>query len=250
MAKDQDKHLEEYLSGKDGISSLYAQRPPEEPSATVDESILQASRDAVSRKNPGTGPFSGHWQIPAALAAVLVLAVGITLTFEKQPGDETYQVEQYSPDRSASETKLKKSSGKTPLQTESAPADSGSQSTRRDSGAEERNRIAPVAEPAPASSGQAASKSAPSAPAKAKLYEAPQGLSVESTTRTEPASGDRVEQEPGAVPLEGQAAARWLESIQALAKQNKIEEARQQLKDFRRVYPDYPVPETLQKLVK
>ena len=74
MAKDQDKYLEEYLSAKSGISSLYAQRLEEEPPAEVDQAILQAARGAISRKTGSTGPFSGSWLVPAALAAVLVLA--------------------------------------------------------------------------------------------------------------------------------------------------------------------------------
>ena len=114
MAKDQDKHLEDYLSGKDGVSTLYAQRQADEPSALVDKTILRAAHAAVPRKTSGIGPFSGSWQIPVALAAVLVLAVGITMNLEKPGGDEAQQLERYSPTTSASEPAAakKKVSGK------------------------------------------------------------------------------------------------------------------------------------------
>lgn len=44
------------------------------------------------------------------------------------------------------------------------------------------------------------------------------------------------------------AAMRWLQSIRDLEKQNKTDEAKKQLADFRRVYPNYPLPEDLKNL--
>ena len=41
---------------------------------------------------------------------------------------------------------------------------------------------------------------------------------------------------------------RWIQSIRELVKQGNIDEAKKQLSDFRRIYPDYPVPEDLRNL--
>jgi len=67
----------------DKIRDLYRQSASEQPPAHIDAAILAASRKEVSEKGPravsrltrSVAPFSGRWQLPASLAAVVVVAV-------------------------------------------------------------------------------------------------------------------------------------------------------------------------------
>jgi len=70
----------------DKISDLYRQSASEQPPAHVDEAILAASRKAVSAK-PSVAPFSGRWQLPASLAAVVVVAVLLVPLLQQESRD-------------------------------------------------------------------------------------------------------------------------------------------------------------------
>lgn len=251
MAKDKDKHVEDYLSGKDGLSDLYAQGQVDEPPASVDQTILHAAQAAVSKKSTRTGPFSGSWQIPVALAAVLVLAVGITMTLDKPGRNEVQLLERYTPATSAPppDAAKKKAPGEPVPLKENVRTGTVTEDTQEDESILLRNKPAPATEPAPASAEDAETKPVQSAPEAAKVFEVPQESSPGSTSPGKPAADGLTEQLPEVVPSEPQAAERWLQSIQALVQQHKMDEARQQLKDFRRVYPDYPLPEALEKLL-
>ena len=66
------------------ISRRYAELAREEPGAALDAAILGASRRALARTS-----WSRRWAGPVSIAAVLVLAVGVTLQMQReQPGIE------------------------------------------------------------------------------------------------------------------------------------------------------------------
>jgi len=70
----------------DKISDLYRQSASEQPPSHVDEAILAASRKAVSAK-PSVAPFSGRWQLPVSLAAVVVVAVLLVPLLQQESRD-------------------------------------------------------------------------------------------------------------------------------------------------------------------
>jgi hypothetical protein len=89
----------------DRIKELYMQSATEQPPAHLDDAILAASRKAVSAKCPRApsrllrsltlprpaAPFSGRWQLPVSLAAVLIVAVLLVpLLQEEQHEEERY----------------------------------------------------------------------------------------------------------------------------------------------------------------
>ncbi len=90
----------------DKIRDLYRQSASEQPPAHVDEAILAASRKAVSAKHPrapsrllrsltlpgSTAPFSGRWQLPASLAAVVVVAVLLVPLLQQESRDSEVPV--------------------------------------------------------------------------------------------------------------------------------------------------------------
>src|ERR1043166_5204287 len=68
----------------DKLDAAYCGLAREEPRAAVDDAILAASRRAVAKS------FSRRWAAPVSIAAVLVLAFGITLPMrEESPGIES-----------------------------------------------------------------------------------------------------------------------------------------------------------------
>lgn len=242
MGKDQDKHLEDYLSGNDGLSSLYAQSTTDEPPSAIDKKILQAGRNAIEKKTGGTGPFSGSWKIPVALAAVLVLAVGVSITLERKTGSALYRVERYAPEASSPSPAAR-----------SSPAKKKEvERSRQSGGAQPKQPSAePMLETAPTGKDQE-SKPAPSEPAAADVMQAPGKPEAEQVAPAGNAAAGLMKQQEAetksAEPMQPEAAARWLQSIRDLVKQNKTAEAKQQLADFRRVYPEYPLPEELKNL--
>src|SRR6185295_11108473 len=66
----------------DTVSKRYRELPAEEPPRTLDEAILAASRRAV-QAGPAVSPWAPagrrRWYVPLSAAAVLLLAVGLTL---------------------------------------------------------------------------------------------------------------------------------------------------------------------------
>ncbi|GMQ87671.1 MAG: hypothetical protein BMS9Abin08_0876 [Gammaproteobacteria bacterium] len=85
----------------DRIRDLYRQSASEQPPTHVDEAVLAASRKAVSTKCPrapsrllrsltllrSVAPFSGRWQLPASLAAVLIVTVLLVPLLQQESRD-------------------------------------------------------------------------------------------------------------------------------------------------------------------
>jgi hypothetical protein len=74
------------VSESDGkVSAAYRSLAREEPSASLDAAILSASRGALARPSA-----SRRWAAPVSIAAVLVLAFGVTLRMQQEkPGVES-----------------------------------------------------------------------------------------------------------------------------------------------------------------
>src|SRR5262245_35489463 len=60
------------------VSTAYRDLGAEEPPRALDDAILAASRRPPARS------WSRRWTVPVSLAAVLVLAVGVTLRIERE----------------------------------------------------------------------------------------------------------------------------------------------------------------------
>src|SRR5688572_27109142 len=69
------------MTDEQKASERYRELPREEPPRALDDAILAASRRAVRGRN--------RWSVPLAAAAVIVLAVAVTMHVERQqPGEE------------------------------------------------------------------------------------------------------------------------------------------------------------------
>ena len=204
------------------VSARYRELAREEPPRHVDDAILAAARRATaSRPAPLVAPSGRRrWYVPVAAAAIIVLAVAVTVHVERQQPDFEVAEQQAAPVQ-------------TPV-TEPAP--------KRDSSA-----------PAELQKSQTSS-SQPAAPAP-KSAEPLAGLRESQRSDTAPSAAQArtearaMRSERGAEQkLIGLAAAspeQWLQGIVDLKRQGRDEEAEKQLGDFRKRYPDYRIPEAI-----
>ena len=80
MSDLEDRAFEVYLARGSNLSQRYRDEATDKPNAAVDSLILTASRRAkVSMAEMAVAPWHRRWRIPLAVAAVLVLAVGVAL---------------------------------------------------------------------------------------------------------------------------------------------------------------------------
>jgi len=66
------------------LSSIYKQAKQDMPAEHIDDAILSAAKRETTKYSLPYNPFSNNWRIPASLAAVLVLSVGIVTLMEDE----------------------------------------------------------------------------------------------------------------------------------------------------------------------
>lgn len=82
---DPDRDVEAYLAGDSALSRAYRKSRTGEPPPHLDRAVLEAAR-AATRPRHAWSPFASHWYVPASLAAVLVLVVGIYMFSTERAG--------------------------------------------------------------------------------------------------------------------------------------------------------------------
>jgi len=201
------------------VSEQYRGLGREEPPRALDEAILAASRRRSSR-----------WAVPVSIAAVVVLAVGVTLRVQLEERKD------------AREIALSPRVMQAP-----APADEVARPSRRDAPA-----AAPAAAPPMAlesRAGAAQERRAPAAPAlpsgKRKL-EAPAEAAAD---RAEPAGRESANVALGRIAAAPETPERWLERIAKLREAGKSREADESLAEFRKRHPDYKMSEAMRARV-
>lgn len=95
MAKKPEDHkqdnqiLENYLQGGSDLSKVYGAEQKAQVPAHLDEAILSAANEAVKPEKISKlaySPFARSWYVPASMAAVLMLCVGLVFTIYKDSG--------------------------------------------------------------------------------------------------------------------------------------------------------------------
>lgn len=192
------------------VSAGYRALGGEEPPRALDEAILAASRRSPRR-----------WRVPLSVAAVLVLAAGVTLRMLPQRPDaesvalapqvmETLRPA--APPAAAAREQAKPAAG----------AKASSEVAAADAVAESRARSNIAAEP-----GSRAAE-APAPTAAGGIAQAPMRSEVAAKLA-------KIELTPQA----------WLARIAELRKEGRQREADESLAEFRKRYPDYRIPEPL-----
>lgn len=239
-----------------GLSRLYRSAADEVPPAALDAAILQAARDAVAPPAARVVPWWKRLLVPAGVAATMLFAVMLTLTMERHSPDSVEVSSQKAEPAPAAAAPL-------------SPAQPAVSKGRADQAATARETT-PAAMPSAAAPTEKKMKAAPlvrdvDLPQAMPVAPAPATAPVSSADRlAEPATksesrsssdGLAAERAPAAAaaPAHEFAAKRatpraelaWLEEIRQLRQQGRLEEAARRVAEFRRAYPDYPLPEDL-----
>ena len=189
------------------VSARYRELSREEPPRHLDDAILAAARRATaSRPAPLVAPTGRRrWYFPVAGAAIIVLAVAVTIHVERQERDfevaDPVAKDAAAPDRQAAAPK--------PVQDRLA---------RRE---EKQRPMEPPAAP-PAAAGARESARADAA---TKLRSVEEKVTLSGLAAVSPEQ--------------------WLQGIADLKRQGRNEEAEKQLAEFRNRYPDYRIPEAI-----
>ncbi len=213
------------------LSALYRETCTAEPSKALDQPILAAARIAAASHSTPTTDRSQrhsarHWTLPLALAATVVLAVGLLRVVPaiKEIGDIS----------AALEGKAARSQPKQ----DTLPA---------------KNAVPTVAEPTSQAQRAAPVRTQPAASAIGTVHRSSQpALATPDTSVPEPGlresrlrAATPAEQDIATPPLPAQATLRpatdWLAEIAELRRQGRMTEAEARLREFRKHYPDIPL---------
>ena len=243
------------------VSERYRAGAQDEPSARLDAAVLAAARREAAQPRQRR-----NWQVPASIAAMLVIGVSLVLLVRDnepplpsldRPAANEAKLAKPAPPQLAMKTQPR---ARADSPREDRP--SGERSARPDQGPPARDEAAATQENT-ASGTLASPAAAPAAPVvagQAKSAEQEQSRIAESgdlsSSKTAKAVADAATQSRvSAQPMRKEAAATpdrpqdWLGRIEDLLRDGKEAEARRQLLGFRQQYPHYPLPERLQALL-
>jgi hypothetical protein len=255
------------------VSQRYRELAREEPPPALDDAILAASRRAVrARPAPLVVPTGRRrWYFPLAAAAVIVLAVAVTVHLEReQPDAEAVMQADSAP--VANQT--------VPPQPPAAPAPQAAPEAAPPQVDARRKQYAPDPPAAPTAEQRAAplpdlQTAVPPPPASAREAEPQQREAVDGLAqRRDEAARSRAKPVPAPQPQGQRAEIRsmreaeapaalgaaagaiytspeqWLQGIADLRRQGRHEEADKALAEFRRRYPDYKISEAMLEKVE
>ncbi len=272
----------------DKLARRYRELAREEPPASLDASILAASRRALGAKPSA----SRRWAVPLSIAAVLVLAFGVTLEMQREAPDVAYSPPQPPvpeakpqlappPDRELRQApELKAQTQQAPtVKRESPPASAAKEKLRRAPAAAGELQL-PVdkrdLQQVPATRDRK-DRAAPEAPARDELAPREEAHSPQRATdaleRSNAAPAANAAGAPSTEPsvpapesrakaraLDAAPAmreqllradpARELERIAKLREEGRNEEADKALEEFRRANPGFRIPDAMWERVR
>jgi len=260
------------MSDDQKISQRYHGLPPEEPPRHVDEAILSAARRAVSARPAPLVVPSGRsrWYFPLAAAAVIVLAVAVTVHVQREqpdaeaPGEVLMQqstparkLQDFAPDPKPQPLPKLPS---VPAEAREAPAPppaaaveemrmkSDEVRASQDSARAEAERAAAAAapqatEPAAAKALMGRAETAP--PPRVQAAPAPAAKPAPALRRDEVAR-----QSSSVARFTAHSPEQWLQGIADLRRQRRHEEADKELAEFRKRHPDYRISESMLEKVE
>jgi hypothetical protein len=252
MSPEEQELEEQHL----GLSARYRAGSTGEPPAHLDAAILAAARREVARSR-----FTRNWHLPASIAAVLVIGVSLALMTSEiedplpppdtSAGVAVDEARQAAPALVMKQESLARPAPRPGIEREARP--SRERSPRSDREADAGQKLAAghadsaaaapsVAAPASAPALQQLEAVAPSEPVaeqKSTLADSAQGQHASAALRKEAAPSFAA---PTDAPEE------WVKKIEDLLRNGKTAQAREQLAEFRKRYPDFRLPETLREL--
>ncbi|HZF24482.1 MAG TPA: hypothetical protein VE030_13570 [Burkholderiales bacterium] len=249
----EDQELEELRSD---LSGRYRAGSTEEPRAHLDAAIFAAARREVARSR-----FTRNWHLPASIAAVLVIGVSLALMtseiedplppVDKSAGVAADKAKQAAPALAMKQEPQARPAPRPGIERESRPSRERSEGTDREADTRQ-NLAAERADSVAAAPSVAASTSAPASPpleAAATVEPvAEQKIALADPAREKRATGALRKEATPSPAAPADAPGEWLKRIGDLLRNGKTAQAREQLAEFRKHYPDYRLPETLREL--
>jgi hypothetical protein len=254
----QERRLEDFLAGRDAIHRVYREAATESSPPELDLKLLREAREAVAAV-PTVAPRSAfrgqRWRY--SLAAVLVLSFSTLLVMQQDPAVQREVMMQAPslpppapvipesmdappPPAAAAVEEDAASVGAAPrLQKQAAP----SAAPARDAGAaaQRRRESAPLEAELLRDRDAPAAAAAPAAPAAAAEASEDRQAREDLEAKSERGSATGAAM-PAAEPPEAE---RWLQRIRELLADGRRAEARRELADYRRRYPQLPLPPDL-----
>lgn len=244
------------MTDESKISKRYRELAREEPPRALDDAILAKSRRAITEGRTHARPAPlvvptgrRRWYFPLAAAAIIVLAVAVTVHVERQQSD--------------AEIAMQTQGEPTP------PADKGARLAERSPASEVARdaQVAPERKAPPSQPGDKREQYAadpkpapPPPPASARESEVRARDATDAlASRRDEASQPQARSAPAPARQGGgtrsmQAAMpapeQWLQGIADLRRQGRHEEADKALAEFRRAYPEYKISEAMLEKVE
>ena len=229
-----DQDFEDYLEGRSRLTRGYERLKEVEPPAALDRAILDQARAAAS---PPRRSFWLGWMPRVAAAAVVVLAVAVTLRMDPVPTDR----DMLAPSVPAEEDAEAQAMRELPDALSSAPDE-----TLDERPGPELGKAAPEPDRARASSSRpAASETADADAPAAGLVSEPERRAVLLKRLSTPAPGEAEAETSWRNSPED-----WLAHVDDLVDAGDVERASAELAAFREAWPDYPLAERYEDLLQ
>ncbi|HTG96851.1 MAG TPA: hypothetical protein VL982_05335 [Burkholderiales bacterium] len=254
----------------DKILRRYRELPREEPPRHLDDAILAAARRAVhTRPAPLVVPTGRQrWYFPLAAAAIIVLAVAVTMHMEREQPAEEVMSSATAPAAAApavvpsaremmrNETAAQPERPKAERKRKTESTDSRElRDQRSDAAPPSELQKAPQPAPPPAAPAQDAVGNI-AQPASGRISEQTEAPMAASAAKPAPAPEAKRRFEEGARAASSlsafarQSPEQWLQGIADLRKQGRHEEADKELAEFRKRHPDYQIPPAMRERVE
>ena len=242
------------MAEDDDISRRYRELPREEPPRHLDDAIRAAARRAVhTRPAPLVVPTGRQrWYFPLAAAAIIVLAVAVTMHVEReQPGEELVSAQTVPAEVPPREMRREEAPAEKP---KPAPQPERRRKTESADSRELRDAAPPPElqkAQEPAAVAEQNTTEALKGRAEAKpLPQAPMAGAASPRASAELRRSDEGARAAGSVSAYAlQSPEQWLQGITDLRRQGRQEEADKSLAEFRKRYPDYRISkEVLEQL--
>lgn len=255
----------------DRLDRTYRSLAREEPPASLDAEILAAARRAVARPS-----LARRWGVPVSMAALLVLAVGVTLEMQhEEPGIETSAPKAPASVPAENSPRQEPASGSlqgaapaasppvqapaeskpalaVPLKPPEKKAKREAPATREAPAMREAPQAFPAV-PAPVQSQGNLVRQAPPATASAPMPAAPPAAAEQRFAAPAPSMAKRSATTGGAAAdlmTATTSPATELEKIAQLREAGRDAEADRALEEFRKRYPDYRIDDAMWQRVK